>query len=105
MSMGRAKRSTKTLTIQMQARWCPTCFYKLDTTRSMYGEHTPTPGDFTVCCGCASVLRFIEGMDVVLSSLMEIPEHSRLGFAKVVQLIKANPMPRPRDKFNPFVKH
>jgi hypothetical protein len=99
------KRDAGTLTTRMQARWCPNCFYKLDATTSMYGEHAPKPGDFTVCAQCASVLRFKEGMDVVLSSLLEIPVHSRMGFAKVVQLIKANPMPPPRDKFNPFVKH
>jgi hypothetical protein len=37
----------------MQARWCPSCFHKLDATTSMEGEHAPQPGDFTVCIGCA----------------------------------------------------
>lgn len=54
----------------------------------MEGEHVPKVGDFTVCINCTSVLCFTENMELRLSSLLEIPTHSRLAFAKVVQLTK-----------------
>jgi hypothetical protein len=101
--MGRRKRSNKTRTTLVAVRWCPVCFTKLDAVTSVEGEFTPKVGDCTICLGCASVLQFTEGMELRLSSLMEIPAHSRMSFAKLVQLIKTTgPGPSHRHSGNPF---
>jgi hypothetical protein len=55
----------------------------------------PQPFDFTVCIQCCNVLRFDADMNLIASSLEEIPMHSRLPFAKVVTLCKAAPRPKP----------
>jgi len=87
------KRSTgKTITTQIEPRWCPKCFYRLDACTSLLDEVRPVPGDFTVCIGCSSVLRFTETMDFELSSLEAIPTHSRMYFARVVQATKTLPI-------------
>jgi hypothetical protein len=83
------KRATgKTLTTQLEARRCPQCFCALDACTSLTAAVQPQPGDYTICIGCASVLRFTETMDFELSSLEAIPTHSRMGFAQAVQAVK-----------------
>jgi hypothetical protein len=85
------KFNGKTLTTRTELHWCPVCFYRLDACTSLLKEVTPGPGDYTVCIGCATVLRFTESMDFEVSSLEAIPTHSRLPFARVVQAVKEKP--------------
>jgi len=85
----RRKPTGKTLTTRVAPRFCPKCFYLLDAATSLLGEVQPMPGDFTVCIGCACVLRFTPTMHLELSSLEAIPTHSRMDFARVVQAVKA----------------
>lgn len=54
----------------------------------MTGSDKPQPGDFTVCIACASVLRWTATMDFELSSLMAVPTHIRMDFAKLVSTVK-----------------
>jgi len=86
------KRPTgKTLTTQTEARWCPNCFQLLTAYTALTDAVKAEPGDFTVCIGCASVLRFTETMDFELSSLEAIPTHARMQFARVVQAAQSLP--------------
>ena len=86
------KRPTgKTFTARTELRWCPKCFQMLDSYTCLTDEVKAEPGDFTVCIGCASVLRFTETMDFELSSLEAIPTHSRMLFARAVQAIQSLP--------------
>jgi hypothetical protein len=85
------KTTGKSLTTRTELHWCPVCFYRLDACTSLLDEIVPGPGDFTVCLGCASVLRFTGAMDFEVSSLESIPIHSRLPFARVVQAVKEKP--------------
>jgi hypothetical protein len=75
--------------------FCPKCFHMLDAATNMEGPEKPEPGDYTVCIRCASVLRWNPDMQLELSSLEDIPMHSRLRFAKVVQGIKTIPWETP----------
>ena len=81
---------------RVKQSFCPFCFHVLDAVTSLGSEAVPQPGDFTICIDCCAVLRFDVGMSLVASSLLEIPMHSRLDFAKVVT--KCKEMPRPRFK-------
>ena len=81
-------------TTQVKPCFCPSCFKLLDATTSLGSEAVPQPGDFTVCIDCCEVLRWDAEMNLVRSSLLEIPMHSRLDFAKVVT--KCKEMPRPK---------
>jgi len=85
------KPKGKPLTTRTDPRWCPKCFQLLDACTSMLDSVRPTPGDCTICINCASVLRFTEMMDLELYSLEQIPTHSRLEFARLVQLVKMKP--------------
>lgn len=75
-------------TTRTPATWCPCCFHTLTATTCTTGEHSPEPGDYTICINCGEVLRWNDRMDLDQSSLMEIPEDSRMRFAQVVQVIK-----------------
>jgi hypothetical protein len=66
-------------------RFCPVCFNILDSITGLETENPPEPGDFSICLKCGAVLRVMmatDGLDYALSSLMEIPVNSRLGFAQ-----------------------
>lgn len=78
---------TKLRTTEMPSCFCPVCFKLLDAVTA-FDDTSPDPGNYTVCFGCASVLRFSENMVLMPSSLLEIPEHSRLQFAQLVQTVK-----------------
>lgn len=78
--------------------FCPFCFWQLDAATNMEGPDAPQPGDFTVCIECAGVLQYGPDMQLLASSLLEVPMHSRLSFAKVVQTIKTL---RPHARYNP----
>jgi hypothetical protein len=77
---------------------CPICFHKLDGIANMTGHEKPEPGDFTVCVGCRSVLKFGPGMGLELSSLMEVPTHIRASFAKLIRYMEAYPLPQKEPK-------
>jgi hypothetical protein len=77
-----------TVTTRIHASFCPFCFQMLDAVSSMQDKKVPEPGDFTICIECGAVLRFDAKMDLLASSLEDIPMASRLGFAKVVMEIK-----------------
>lgn len=73
----------------MPSQFCPRCFKMLDATCSLTDANAaPEPGDFTVCIACAAVLRFGTGLHLEMSSLMDIPEHSRMAFAQTVQAVE-----------------
>jgi hypothetical protein len=82
---------------QMPLQLCPVCFWQLDGITNMTGREEPGVGDFTVCIGCRSVLRFDLGMKLEKSSLLEVPTHLRAYFAKVIRCMEAMPPP-PRKK-------
>jgi hypothetical protein len=82
------------LTTQLNPAWCPSCFTVLDAATCMTADDAkPQPGDYTVCIGCAQVLRFTPQMDLEMSSLEAIPTHSRMAFARVVQEITKRTKP------------
>ena len=83
------------ITVHYPPRFCPVCFTVLNATSAVTGDAEPEPGDFTICIGCRSILRIGEDFALTKSSLMEIPEHSRLGFVKAIRLMEENP-PQPR---------
>lgn len=68
--------------------FCPFCFKLLTGSSNLQGPEPPRPGDFTVCIDCCNVLRFDENMQLLASSLLDIPMHSRLAFSKVVTAMK-----------------
>jgi hypothetical protein len=82
------KVGSTAFTTRMVSQGCPKCFHELDANTCLTEEAKPEPGDYTVCIGCASVLRFRENMSLELSSLEAIPTHSRLPFAQIVQAVK-----------------
>jgi hypothetical protein len=74
---------------RIPGQFCPRCFKLLDATSALtHADDVPVPGDYTVCIQCAAVLRFGTGLQLELSSLMDIPEHSRLPFAQTVQMVQ-----------------
>jgi hypothetical protein len=77
--------------------FCPVCFTRIEAATAMTDIDKPEPTDFTVCVYCASVLMFDGNMTLQLSSLMAIPEHSRMAFAQMVQTLKAHPWKRKND--------
>lgn len=93
-----AKFITDGWTGQIVPSFCPKCFHQLDAATNMEGKDPPEPGDYTVCIRCASVLRFGPDMMLEMASLTDIPMHSRLGFAKVVQKVKTIPWGKSRTQ-------
>jgi hypothetical protein len=56
---------------------CPICAKALDVATGRADTVTPKPGDFTLCDGCGSVLRFAEDMQLratTQADLAEMPE-------------------------------
>jgi hypothetical protein len=94
----RMKKEYKTRTSRIAPAFCPFCFKMLDATTSLGSEEVPQPGDFTVCIACCGVLRFTDDMSLLPSSLLEIPTHSRLEFAKAVQACKELPSRQPAHR-------
>jgi hypothetical protein len=82
------KFTHETRTTRMPATFCPKCFQLLDATTCMTGDAKPEPDDCTICIGCSSVLRFKADMSLEMFSLEQIPTHSRMRFAQMVQAIK-----------------
>lgn len=46
------------LTTDTPPNLCPHCGYLLDQATAAYGDHTPSPGDWSICIRCAAILRF-----------------------------------------------
>lgn len=82
---------------RLPTRLCPVCFCKLNAVTSLTSREEPRVGDYTVCINCHSVLRYGLGMDLIKSSLLEVPTHLRAAFAKVIRCMEAMP-PLPRKK-------
>jgi hypothetical protein len=78
-------------TIRLAPQFCPVCFTLLDAATNLTGKGPPVEGDFTICIGCRSVLRFGAGLAMELSSLLAVPAHSRMEFAKVLRLMEQAP--------------
>ncbi len=76
---------------QVPSRNCPVCSSDLDAVTNMTSKEGPEPGDFTVCIHCRSVLRFDGKMELVKSSLIEVPIHMRYAFAKVQRMMGEMP--------------
>jgi len=81
----------KTITTRTEARFCPKCFQVLNAYTNLTDDAKAEPGDYTVCIGCGSILRFTETMEFELSSLEAIPIHMRMLFARVVQAVHSRP--------------
>jgi hypothetical protein len=77
---------------------CPVCFQKLDAYTNLTGHDKAEPGDYTICIGCRSVLRFGPGLGLEKSSLLEVPVHLRAVFAKVIRVMEESPLPRQEKK-------
>ena len=58
-------------TTRMTPALCPWCGYTLDAAGNMK-DQIPKEGDFTVCLGCVSVLRFGPGLKLEIPSRAEI---------------------------------
>lgn len=89
--MAKWRKPGELVTHRLQTRpFCPSCFMMLDGVTAMEakGADMPVPGDFTLCINCGQVLRFDANLNVLSSSLMDIPMHSRMGFAQAVMGIK-----------------
>jgi hypothetical protein len=76
------------VTTRTPPQFCPLCFTVLDAVASLETKKVPDPGDFTICLYCAAVLKFGPDMMLEASSLMDIPMHSRKGFAEGVMAAK-----------------
>lgn len=60
--------STDDSRAHVKATTCPNCGRKLDAaTSTRLGRQRPKPGDFSLCIGCAAVLRFDEELEPVLA--------------------------------------
>ncbi len=92
------KDYSKSLTTRTAPTFCPYCFKLLDAATSLGTEAVPGPGDFTVCIDCCAVLKYGPDMSLEASSLLEIPMHSRLEFAKLVGHCKEFRSTRPPAK-------
>lgn len=60
---------------------CPNCGYYFDcATHAVHGDRVPKPDDFTICVGCASVLRFNKNMtvrDATIDDIMDLHPKQR----------------------------
>jgi hypothetical protein len=83
---------------QMPLRICPFCSWRLDGVTNLTSKERPSVGDFTVCINCHSVLRFGLDMDLMKSSLLEVPTHLRAFYAKVIRCMETMPPRPPRRK-------
>lgn len=77
-----------TFTEKTKPQFCPRCFHLLDAFTCMTGQHYPEPGDYTVCIGCAAVLRWDEAMNFELAELIQVPIAVRLEFVKIINAVK-----------------
>jgi hypothetical protein len=78
---------------------CPKCEYKLDAATGVDGV-SPEEGDYTICIGCESVLKFGAGMTLaeappqeVVELFMECPNLSRM--LNAVKRIKVDKREQP----------
>jgi hypothetical protein len=53
---------------------CPHCDYRLDASSSVNGEESPRPSDFTMCWGCAAILRYRRDLSVGVCAPWELEE-------------------------------
>jgi hypothetical protein len=82
------KREPKMVDIQVPESVCPFCFILLDTVNNTDGGTAPDPGDFTVCLGCASVMRFDENLQLVAAKFEDIPIQDRAKFATLKMCVE-----------------
>ena len=47
---------------------CPNCGKYVDACSSAFGDHTPKPGDISVCIGCGEALKFKNDMGLEVLS-------------------------------------
>jgi hypothetical protein len=89
---------------RLSPSFCPYCFKLLDSAMNTQSESPPGPGDFTICIQCCSILRFSDAMDLLASSLAEVPAHIRMKFARAVllcrQIDRSDPNPPKADKIH-----
>ena len=48
-----------------RAQHCPSCGRLIDALTGVGHEHAPSPGDYTVCFYCGTVMRFVEPLPSV----------------------------------------
>ena len=75
-------------TTRIVETFCPSCFTRLDAATSMYSPGAPSPGDFTICLECASVLTFNDNMQLVASTLAECPIQIRSQLAQIKMFVE-----------------
>jgi hypothetical protein len=69
---------------------CPKCNTNLDCATGAYNKNaTPSPGDFSICIICGTILRYGEGLKLVESSMDEATQFG-LGekMATAVNIVK-----------------
>lgn len=59
-------------TFRLRPSKCPACSKKLDQISNITGSNRPVVGDFTVCSGCATVLRIQEGMTLRVANALDL---------------------------------
>jgi hypothetical protein len=75
MAGGRGEEEREGNRDVVKATACPKCGRKLDVATCTYDEAlVPKPGDFSVCIGCAEVLRFDHELEPVLAVPAELAE-------------------------------
>lgn len=56
----------------MKAAACPACGKVCDAATGISGAVRPKPGDYTVCLGCAAILRFDEEFALIRAKTVEL---------------------------------
>ena len=63
----------KTMATQILAVACPVCHYEMDRTTALTGDdHTPSPGDITLCLKCGEIMRFDENLIMEAATLADL---------------------------------
>ena len=52
------------MSVRLESYSCPSCNYQMDAATSLEGDHTPTPGDLSVCLNCGELLIFTDALQV-----------------------------------------
>ncbi len=58
--------------VEVPLSTCPACKYEMDMATSVQGEATPTPGSYSICINCATILVFDDTLRV------QIPSHEEM---------------------------
>jgi len=66
---------------------CLACGVQVDAVTAAFGDHTPTPGDMTLCLYCGHIMAFAN--DLRLRELTDAEAHAIAGDRKILAVQKA----------------